>query len=171
MLSVTLKRFIIWGCKQGVHKSNSDYLLTTFKSVGTARAFFKHRCASYLIVMFWYSTVLWVAFICNKLNVSIKLWKACIYSEPCDLFENAYVLWIMNENYWPVKCMVKPSIFLITALNFKEMWCGTLWIQHGITDTARMKDPNVIHYAYFSSLFSKNVIAVSCQLTSTECYS
>lgn len=73
--------------------------------------------------------------------------KVCIYSGPCDLFENAYVLWIMNENYWPVKSMVKPSILLITALNFKEMSCGNLWIQNGIADIARMKDPNVIHYA------------------------
>ena len=76
--------------------------------------------------------------------------KVCIYSGSCDLFENAYVLWIMSENYWLVKSIVKPSIFLITALNFKEMSCGTLWIQYGITDTARMKGPNVICYAYFS---------------------
>ena len=177
MLSVILRRFIIWGCKQDVHKSNSDCLLTTFKSVGTARAFFKHRCASYLLVMFWYWTVLCVAFICNKLNVSVKMEKVRIYSGPCDLFESAYVLWIMNENYWPVKSMVKSSIFLITSLNFKEMSCGTLWIQYSITDIARMKDANVIHNAYFSPLCSNNIIAGSCQYTqkrgstSTECYS
>ena len=163
MLSVTLRKFIIWGCKQGVHKSNFDCLLTTFKSVGTARAFFKHRCASYLLVMFWYCTVLWVAFVCNKWNVSVKMGKVCIYSGPCDLFESAYVLWIMHENYWPVKSMVKPSIFLITALNFREMSCGTLWIQYDITDISRMRDPNVIHYAYFSPLCSKNIISGSCQ--------
>lgn len=71
----------------------------------------------------------------------------------------------MNENYWQVKSMVKPSIFLITALNFKEMSCGTLWIQYGTTDIARMKDPNVIYYAYFSPLCSKNIISGSCQYT------
>ena len=83
----------------------------------------------------------------------------------------------MSDNYWPVKSIVKPSIFLITALNFKEMSCANLWIQYGITDNARMKGQNVICYAYFSPLYSKNIISGSCQytqkqgLTSTECYS
>jgi hypothetical protein len=165
LLSVTLKRLIIWGCNEGVHTLNSDFLLTTFKSVGTARAFFKHRCASYLLVKCWYCTVMLVAFICNKLNVSFKMGKLCIYSGPCDLFENAYVLWIMSQNYWPVKSMVKPSILLIITLNFKEMSCGSLWIQYGITDIAEMKDPNVIHYAYFSPFSSKNIISGSRQYT------
>jgi hypothetical protein len=45
------------------------------------------------------------------------------------------------------------------------MSCGTLWIQYGIRDIARMKDPIVIHYAYFSALCSKNIISGSCQYT------
>ena len=108
--------------------------------------------------MFWYCTVLCVAFICNT-NVSSTMGEVCVYSGPCDLFENADVLWIMNENYWHVKGVVKP-IFLIIAVNFKEMSCGTLWIQYGITDTARMKDPML----FTMHIFLPCVIRISFQV-------